>query len=69
MKKRFPIILLAVASLLLAGCFSSKKATKGQRGQATILATEDPFKSTDEVTITETGTSGGKRMELSIGRC
>jgi murein DD-endopeptidase MepM/ murein hydrolase activator NlpD len=51
MKKRFPIILLAVASLLLAGCFSSKKATKGQRGQATILATEDPFKSTDEVTI------------------
>lgn len=51
MKIRYPLILLAVASLLLTGCFSSKKATKNVRGQAVVLAAEDPFKDTDEVTI------------------
>ena len=51
MKKCIPIILLTVISLMLTGCFSSKKATKSRSGQATVLATEDPFKDTDEVTI------------------
>ncbi|MBO4431112.1 MAG: M23 family metallopeptidase [Bacteroidaceae bacterium] len=51
MKTRFPVILLAVMSLLFSGCFSSKKATKNQHWQATVMVTEDPFKDTDEVTI------------------
>ena len=51
MKRRFPVILLAVTALLLTGCFSSKHATKGKKGQTTVMATEDPFKNTDEVTI------------------
>ena len=51
MKTRFPFILLAFTSLLLAGCFSSKKATKIRHGQGTVLVIEDPFKETDEVTI------------------
>ena len=51
MKTSFPVILLAVMSLLFSGCFSSKKATKNQHGQATVMVTEDPFKDTDEVTI------------------
>ena len=51
MKTRFPFILLAFTSLLLAGCFSSKKATKNRHGQGTVLVIEDPFKETDEVTI------------------
>ena len=51
MKTRFPFILLAFTLLLLAGCFSSKKATKNRHGQGTVLVIEDPFKETDEVTI------------------
>ena len=51
MKTRFPFILLAFTLLLLAGCFSSKKATKIRHGQGTVLVIEDPFKETDEVTI------------------
>ena len=51
MKTRFLVILLTATTLLLTGCFSSKNATKGKKGQTTVLATEDPFKDTDEVTI------------------
>ena len=51
MKPRYLIILLTITTLLLTGCFSSKKATKGKKGQATVMVTEDPFKDTDEVTI------------------
>ena len=39
---------LTAATLLLVGCFSSRKGTKDGN---TVLATEDPFAKTDEVTI------------------
>ena len=49
MKTRlFSLILTAIAALLLTSCFTSHKGTKGDN---TILATEDPFAKTDEVTI------------------
>lgn len=51
MKIKFLIILLTATTLLLSGCFSSKNTTKGEKGPTTVLATEDPFKDTDEVTI------------------
>lgn len=51
MKSRFFVILMATTALLFTGCFSSKHATKGKKGDNTMLATEDPFKDTDEVTI------------------
>lgn len=51
MKVRFLIIILTVTTLLLSGCFSSKNTTKDKKRQTTVLATEDPFKDTDEVTI------------------
>lgn len=44
------IALLALAALVLTGCFSSCKSTKDTSG-AYILPTADPFKDTDEVTI------------------
>ena len=48
MKTNHLIVALATAALLLTGCFTSHKGTKGSN---TVLATEDPFKETDEVTI------------------
>lgn len=39
---------LTATTLLLVGCFSSRKGTKDGN---TVLATEDPFAKTDEVTI------------------
>ena len=39
---------ITAATLLLVGCFSSRKGTKDGN---TVLATEDPFAKTDEVTI------------------
>lgn len=48
MKTNHLIVALATTALLLTGCFTSHKGTKGSN---TVLATEDPFKETDEVTI------------------
>ena len=41
-------MMATTTALLLTGCFTSHKGTKGDN---TVLATEDPFAKTDEVTI------------------
>lgn len=51
MKTRLFVILLTATTLWLTGCISSKNATKGKKGQMTVLTTEDPFKDSDEITI------------------
>ncbi|MBR0046247.1 MAG: M23 family metallopeptidase [Bacteroidaceae bacterium] len=49
--KHLSLIVAATMTLLVASCFTSRQGTKGGKKDQTVMATEDPFANTNEVTI------------------